>query len=120
MSQLFYGSINLSELLAKAQAKHSGFTKAQNGAIYANISVWLNDNLDKFGNIMSIQVNPSKEMKDKETKFYIGNCKMSDGPKGVSDRDVTGLNVDLSDIPTAPESGQAPNAHNAEDEPLPF
>lgn len=120
MSQLFYGSINLSELLEKAKAKHSGFTKGNNGAIYANVSVWLNDNVDKFGNIMSIQVNPSKDMKDKEERFYIGNCKQSEGPKPISDRDSSGLNVDLRDIPAAPVSGQAPNANNPEDSDLPF
>ena len=98
MGQLFYGSICLTDLIEKAKSKHSGFSKGQNGKIYVNVNIWLNDNQDKFGNIMSIQVNPSKEKKDIDERFYIGNCKQSDGPKPISDRDTSGLDVDL-DIP---------------------
>lgn len=94
MSQLFYGSINVSELVQRAKEKHSGFKTGNNGCIYANVSVWLNDVPDKYGNIMSIQVNPDKERKDVDERFYIGNCKMSEGPKPVSDKDVSNLNLD--------------------------
>lgn len=102
MGQLFYGSICLTDLIESAKKKHSAFTKGQNGKIYANVNVWLNDQVDKFGNIMSIQVNPSKEKKDIEERFYIGNCKQSDGPKPVSDKDVSGLDVNLDAPPLAP------------------
>lgn len=78
MNQLFYGSICLTDLLEKAKQKHSAFSKAQNGKIYVNVNVWLNSEKDKFGNVMSIKVTPSKEKKDIEEGFYIGNCKQSD------------------------------------------
>lgn len=99
MSQLFYGSICLSDLIEQAKKRHSAFTKGNNGKIYASINVWLNDNVDKFGNIMSVQINPTKEMKDLEDRLYIGNLKQSDGPKPVSDKDVSGLDGNF-DVPT--------------------
>lgn len=109
-NQLFYGSICLSDLIEQAKAKHSAFTKGQNGKIYASVNVWHNSEPDKFGNVLSIQLNPTKEMKDLDKKVYIGNCKKSDGPKPVSDKDISGLDVDLDvvdplphqSVPTAP------------------
>lgn len=115
MNQSFYGSVCLTDLLEAAKKKHSAFSKGKNGKIYVNVTVWLNENLDKFGNIMSLQVNPQQGSSD--DKFYIGNCKASKGPKPVSDSDVSGLDTDLGDIPTY---GQAPNANNAADDDLPF
>lgn len=89
MNQSFYGSVCLTDLIEKAKQKHSSFTKAQNGKIYCNITVWLNDEVDKYGNTMSIQANPSKEMKDKEERFYLGNCKKSEykEPQQLTDKD---------------------------------
>lgn len=95
MSQLFFGSICITDLIDQAKQKHSAFTKGNNGKIYASVNVWLNDKEDKFGNIMSVQINPSKEMKDIDKRLYIGNLKKSDGPTPVSDRDVSGLDTDL-------------------------
>jgi hypothetical protein len=109
MSKLFYGSISVSDLIDQLKAKHSAFSKAQNGKIYANISVWLNDEKDKFGNIMSVQITPTKEMKDVEKKLYIGNLKESEGAKPVSDKDISGIDTDL-DAPvrtTGPRPGES-------------
>lgn len=109
MSQLFYGSINVSELVQRAKEKHSGFITGNNGCIYANVSVWLNDKPDKFGNTMSIQVNPSKDKKDVDERFYIGNCKQSDGPKPVSEKDVSGLDLSGVDIPKSAGKDNQPS-----------
>jgi hypothetical protein len=85
MSELFYGSICVTEILDKIKQHHPAFTKANNGKIYANISVWLNDTEDKYGNVMSLQLSSKKD----ETKVYIGNCKKSDiGNKPISNTDV--------------------------------
>lgn len=78
MSQLFNGSICLSDLIANAKLPHSAFTKANNGKIYANISIWLNDEPDKFGNVICLQLNSTKEMRETEGKVYIGNAKKSE------------------------------------------
>lgn len=93
MSQSFYGSICLTDLIEQAKKKHSAFTKADNGKIYANVTVWLNDELDKYGNIMSAQLNPTKERKDADGRPYIGNFKQSQA-KPISDRDVSGLDIE--------------------------
>lgn len=108
MSQLFFGSICLTDMIEAAKKKHSAFTKGQNGKIYCSVNVWLNDNLDKFGNIMSVQLNPTKDLKDIDGRAYIGNMKQSDGPKPISDRDTNSLNTDFSDIPPAPTSNNNP------------
>ena len=96
MSQLFYGSICITDLLEQLKAKHSAFSKARNGKIYANVNVWFNDVEDKFGNIMSIQINPSKEKKDIDKKMYIGNLKEAETSKPISDRDVQGIDTDIN------------------------
>lgn len=41
-NQLYYGSICITDLMAKLNEKHSAFTKGNNGKIYCNISVWVN------------------------------------------------------------------------------
>lgn len=82
MAKLFYGSINVTELLDKAKELHSAFSKSnKNQKVYANISVWLNDEPDQYGNVMSIKLSATKEalQKDEEQgKVYIGNCKESE------------------------------------------
>lgn len=108
-NQLFYGSIDLTLLIELAKKKHSAFTKGTNGHIYASINVWHNAEPDKFGNVMSVQVNPTKEMKDVDGRPYIGNLKKSDGPKPVSSRDVDGLDSDF-DVPVRPPAGEYKNA----------
>jgi hypothetical protein len=118
--QLFYGSINLTDLIELAKKKHSAFTKGNNGKIYAAINIWLNDEKDKFGNIMSVQINPSKEMKDLEDRVYIGNLKQSEGPKPVSDRDVNGLDTDFDVPQRQTNSGAVTNPNPAADVTEPF
>jgi len=118
MSQLFYGSICLTDLIENAKSKHSAFTKGNNGKLYASVNVWLNDKEDKFGNIMSVQINPSKEMKGLEDRIYIGNLKKSDGPQPVSDNDLNGL--DGLDAPPRTPSNPPPVNSNEPIDDLPF
>ncbi len=99
MSQLFTGSICLSDLLDMAKQQHSAYTKAQNGKIYANIKIWLNDEPDKYNNIIGMQLNSTKEKKDSEPVFYIGNAKRVEvtAPKPLTNSDLTNLSED--DLP---------------------
>lgn len=100
MSQLFYGSVCISDILSKIKEKHSAFTKGNNGKIYMNISVWMNDQEDKYGNIMSLLLSSKKDMKEQEGKTYIGNCKKSEfkEPAPLSDSDVDHLGP-IDDLP---------------------
>ena len=93
MSKFYFGSINLTKLLEAANKKHSGFVRAgEKKQVYVNITAWLNEEVDKYGNIVSIQVNPTKDTDD--LKFYIGNLK--EGTSAVSQLSE----VDLNDLPT--------------------
>jgi hypothetical protein len=90
------GSICLSDLGDAYKAGHSAFNKSEkNGKVYANIAVWMNDQPDQYGNILSLQLNSKKDATDE--KVYFGNAKMPDGLK--------------------PQAAQTPNA---KDDDLPF
>ena len=71
----YYGSIDFSKLLEQAKAGNKAFTKNENGKIYLNVKVWVNDELDKYGNVASFQSNFKGATK--EDKFYFGNLKES-------------------------------------------
>jgi len=97
MAKYYYGSINLSKLLQAAKEQHSGIARAvkqdgTKGDIYVNLTVWENDELDKYGNKLAIQVNPAKDSQDQ--KFYIGNLKPGE------QRDPVQLTAnDMNEIP---------------------
>jgi hypothetical protein len=71
----YYGSIDFSKLLEQAKAGNKAFSKNENGKIYLNVRLWVNDELDKFGNVASFQSNFKGAQK--EDKFYFGNLKES-------------------------------------------
>jgi hypothetical protein len=75
MAQGFYGSIDFSKLLEQAKAGNKAFSKSENGKIYLNVRVYVNDEVDRFGNIASFQSNFKGATK--EEKFYFGNLKES-------------------------------------------
>lgn len=96
MSRLISGSLCLSEILEQAKARHSAFSKAENGKIYFNIKIWENDEPDKFGNDFGIQLNPKKDAPESEDKKYIGNAKR------VKAKDPQPLfNEDVANIPSS-------------------
>lgn len=98
MAQLFTGSICLTDLIDMAKRQHSAYTKAQsNGKIYANIKIWLNDEPDKYNNLIGLQLNSSKDKKETEPAFYIGNAKKVEvsNPKPILAMDTA--NLDLPD-----------------------
>ena len=66
MSKLLTGSINLSKI-----KKDKLFTSEKTGNVFLNISVWVNDEKDQYGNIASVQQYLGKDAE----KNYIGNLK---------------------------------------------
>lgn len=76
MSKLLYGSIDFSKLLELAKSGNKAFSRANNGKIYLNLNVWINDEKDNYGNDASLQTS----FKDaaKEDKIYFGNLKISE------------------------------------------
>ena len=90
---LFNGSICLTDLIAFAKEKHSAFNKANNGKIYVNINIWLNDEIDQYDNIGSLQLQKKKDSDDKQ--HYIGNFR----PTKARSNEITNSDVDaLEDI----------------------
>lgn len=100
MSQLINGSICLTDLIAKAKESHSSFSKASNGKIYGNITIWVNDEPDQYGNTVSIQLNSTQEKREAEGKVYVGNGKPAKkkDPEPVTASDASDL-PDDSDLP---------------------
>lgn len=98
MSQIINGSLCLTDLLSKAKEAHSAFTKASNGKIYANVTIWVNDEEDKFGNTVSVQLNSTQEKRESEGKVYVGNGKPNKKkePEAVKADD---LDTDLEGLP---------------------
>ena len=71
MSKLLNGSINLSKL-----DKTKLFKSPKTGDVYLNVNVWLNDEVDDYGNNASIQQSITKEEREAgEKATYIGNLK---------------------------------------------
>lgn len=101
MSQLINGSICLTDLIAKAKEQHSSFSKAANGKIYANITMWVNDKADTYGNTVSLQLNSTQEKREAEGKVYIGNGKPAKKkePEPVAESDLAGIDDGLDDLP---------------------
>ena len=66
---MYYGSIDVSKITK------SKLYKGQKGT-YANVTIWINDEVDNYGNIMSIIEGQTKEEREtKATKNYLGNLK---------------------------------------------
>jgi len=77
MSKMIYGSIDLNKVeKSKIISKDKDGKVFENGAKYLNIVVWVNDQVDAFGNIASVQQSLSKEERENGVKsVYIGNLK---------------------------------------------
>ena len=86
MSILLNGSLDLTLILEKAKAKHSAFSKSEkNGHIYFNITQWVDDEPNDFGQHSSLLLNSrSKELQETEGKVYIGNAKKAEGGGGAA------------------------------------
>jgi hypothetical protein len=75
MSNRINSSLCLTDLGEKYRAGHSAFSKGNNGKIYVNITSWINDEADKFGNDVSHQLNSKQDQREAEGKVYVGNGK---------------------------------------------
>lgn len=77
MSRLLYGSIDLNKIdKTKVVTKDKNGNDFKNGAKYLNVTVWVDDELDTYGNIASVQMSQTKEEREQGQKAtYIGNLK---------------------------------------------
>lgn len=99
MATLLTGSICLTDI-----PKEKITTSERNGKKYLNITVWLNDEPDTYGNHASIQVSQTKEEREGGAKkAYIGNLKRPE-PKAASDAPL----AHLQNQPAVPETSDLP------------
>jgi len=97
MGKPLQGSIDFTVLMDAAKAAHTAFSRSEkNQHVYGNVTLWFNDEPDKFGNTVSIQLNPKKDTQDK--KLYFGNFKGDIEKQKTGDANVTQL-PDDSDLP---------------------
>lgn len=85
MSQLINASIDLTLLYEMAQKGHSSIRRSdKNQHVYANMSIWVNDEPDQYGNHASISLNSAKDHKDKDKAINPkgkDNCYIGSGKK---------------------------------------
>lgn len=90
MSKLYNGSICLSDIPKEKIVKSE-----KNGKLYLNINIWINDELDQFKNIGSLQIAQSKEEREsKLPKIYFGNFKPVE-----QSMPIQAAESDLDDLP---------------------
>ena len=96
MSKLLTGSIDLTKIdKTKIVDRDKDGNLFQNGAKYINVVVWINDQVDKYGNNASIQISQSKEEREAKVKAtYIGNLKE---PQSRSNEPTSAKNAQATD-----------------------
>ena len=99
MSERINASICLTDLGDKARANHSAITTGKNGKKYANITIWINDTKDQFGNDVSIQLNSKQDQREAEGKVYVGNGKTPDKLPVITGMPAAPTITDGSDLP---------------------
>lgn len=104
---MLVGSIDLTKIdKNKIVTKDKDGKPFTNGAKYYNIVVWLNDEVDQYGNIASVQESITKEEREGGAKAtYIGNLK-----------NIQGQNTNDSTKSQEPK----PLGADSEDDNLPF
>lgn len=120
-AQSFYGSLDITTLVEMYHAKHSSMTIGKNGKVYANINVWANEEPDKFGDHLSIQLNSTKEGLERDktinpkgkdgsqkNKCYVGRGKRSNNdPQPLNNSNAPALSLG------GPGQPQQPGADNS-------
>lgn len=72
MSRLRTASLCFTDILEAAKAGHTAFSRSdKNQKVYFNIAIWDNEEKNKFGQDVSIQLSPKKDTPFE--RLYIGN-----------------------------------------------
>lgn len=102
-SKLYSGTICVTDLLEQLKSGHSSFSKfGGNGKIYCNVLLCENQEVDKYNNTHSLQLNSKKENKETEKRVYLGNFKPVEKKSSSSqlgNEDIKNLNINESDLP---------------------
>ena len=73
MSAIISGSVSLERIQEAAKSLEAH----KNGNTYVNLTIFVNDDTDDYGNNASIQLSQTKEQREaKEARVYFGNAKV--------------------------------------------
>lgn len=100
-SQSYWGSIDLTTILRQAALPHSAFIRAgKENKAFINVTVWVNEEPDQYGNSISIKLKSrDEELQKAEGNVYIANLKKSEAKPAAP------LEADAADIPGADNDG---------------
>jgi hypothetical protein len=101
MSQRYNASIDVTKLVntLNLQGGHSAFKVGKNGSMYASVTLWMNDEPDQFGNVISFQLNSTQAgqaadlAKTGGKPVYIGNGKP---PKDQANQPANGAGLQMN------------------------
>ena len=92
MSTFYNGSICLTDIPKEK------ITEGKNGKKYLNVTLWVNDTPDQYGNIGSVQVSQTKEQREaQEKKQYIGNFKQPNAQATAAQATAAPASADTND-----------------------
>lgn len=110
MSKLISISVDVTKL------HKDRFYKGRNGALYANLDIWINDEPDKYGNDASVSEAQSKDERDtKAPRNYVGSGKKLAGWGQSSPRGSNG-----SPKPAPAPRPSPPQHEDIDDSVVPF
>jgi hypothetical protein len=106
MARMLVGSIDLSKIDKKrVVTTDKDGNPFKNGGKYLNVVVWVNDDVDQYGNIASVQESITKEEREQGVKpTYIGNLKDLQSQSATNE----------------PKNANVPVGQAPEDDDLPF
>mgnify|MGYP000602971830 CR=1 FL=1 len=73
--KLYLGKVEVSKI-----DKNRLFKSEKTGRVYMDVSIWINDEPDNYGNHLSIQQSTKKD----EDKIFIGNAKAYEVPQSAT------------------------------------
>ena len=94
MSKLLNVSIDLTKI------DKSKIIEGKKGGKYLNMTVWINDELDQYGNDVSVQQSQSKEEREaKSPKVYLGNGRVYRSNKVAQAQEAPAPSIPDADLP---------------------
>ncbi|MFN9518526.1 MAG: hypothetical protein ACK574_02210 [Bacteroidota bacterium] len=87
MPQKLNISVCLDDLYAQSKAGHPRFKKNANGKTYVSLNVWVNEQPDKFGNNVSVQLYDANA---ERKVIYVGNGRTGEAVEKQQEKSDTG------------------------------
>lgn len=93
MAKLITASLDVTKIVKEKLVKGKKGT-------YANLTIWVNDEVDQFGNDVSIQQSLSKDERESGApKIYLGNGKTHNGSNAAAQTSAAETEDGQEDLP---------------------